>query len=471
MNGEVDPLPDSDVQPQANFAAEPSDVAAAPASASSTSADVLPEVAEALGAMLQQLSVIQGAATDAERDAGYDALAGMLDEVQKKQPPPAAAPPPAEPPRPRPLTRQYSNASTYSPGLARQPPVPVSTNTRVYDEFVASMPSQAGKTAFVTGSNTGLGFFAAKALAKRGACVVLLCRSVEKAEAAKREMIAELGEGAAIETAHLDLSSLASVRECAATLRARHAKCHMLLLNAGLMAVHHDLTEDGHDVQLQVNHLGHFLLTHELLPLLVAAGATGAPARVVSHASHAHHLGWPSFCAATADGPVGGGFRALPLGLAAWVPGASCWARYGQSKLCNVLFTAELQRRLAANGAGVIATAAHPGVAFTQLVQVAAGANPLWDYLPSWHRYVPAAEAVGVAQSCADGSTPLLLAATDADAVGGEFYGPAKHVVGAPVRDVVRGYGNDEVMARELWTWSEAACGLTYEDVYARLRK
>ena len=450
---------------------ESDDAAAAPAPAATTQADVLPEVAEALGAMLQQLSVIQGAATDAERDAGYDALAGMLDEVQKKQPPPAAAPPSAEPPRPRPLTRQYSNASTYSPGLARQPPVPVSTNTRVYDEFVASMPSQAGKTAFVTGSNTGLGFFAAKALAKRGATVVLLCRSVEKAEAAKREMVAELGDAAAIETAHLDLSSLASVRECAATLRARHAKCHMLLLNAGLMAVHHDLTEDGHDVQLQVNHLGHFLLTHELLPLLVAAGATGAPARVVSHASHAHHLGWPSFSAATADGPVGGGFRALPLGLAAWVPGASCWARYGQSKLCNVLFTAELQRRLAANGAGVIATAAHPGVAFTQLVQVAAGANPLWDYLPSWHRYVPAAEAVGVAQSCADGSTPLLLAATDADAVGSEYYGPAKHVVGAPRRDVVRGYGNDEVMARELWTWSEAACGLTYADVYARLQK
>ena len=254
--------------------------------------------------------------------------------------------------------------------------MPVSTNTRVYDEFVASMPSQAGKTAFVTGSNTGLGFFAAKALAKRGATVVLLCRSVEKAEAAKREMVAELGEGAAIETAHLDLSSLASVRECAAALRARYASCDLLLLNAGLMAVHHDLTEDGHDVQLQVNHLGHFLLAHELLPLLVAAGADGgAPARVVSHASHVTISAGPRFSAATADGPVGGGFRALPLGLAAWVPGASCWARYGQSKLCNVLFTAELQRRLAANGAGVIATAAHPGVAFTQLVQVAAGAG------------------------------------------------------------------------------------------------
>ena len=128
---------------------ESDDAAAAPVPATTTQADVLPEVAEALGAMLQQLSVIQGAATDAERDAGYDALAGMLDEVQKKQPPPAAAPPPpAEPPPPRPLTRQYSNASTYSPGLARQPPVPVSTNTRVYDEFVASMPSQAGKEAF-----------------------------------------------------------------------------------------------------------------------------------------------------------------------------------------------------------------------------------------------------------------------------------------------------------------------------------
>ena len=394
---------------------ESDDGAAAPAPAATTQADVLPEVAEALGAMLQQLSVIQGAATDAERDAGYDALAGMLDEVQKKQPPPAEAPPPAEPRRPRPLTRQYSNASTYSPGLARQPPVPVSTNTRVYDEFVASMPSQAGKTAFVTGSNTGLGFFAAKALAKRGATVVLLCRSVEKAEAAKREMVAEVGEDGPPSKRRTS-TFLASVRECAATLRARQAKCHMLLLNAGLMAVHHDWTEDGHDVQLQVNHLGHSSSRTSRCRCWSPPALPGA-ARVVSHAStlttrlallrrHRRRARRRRLPRAAA--------RAGGVGARRELLGATASRSCATSSSPPVAACRKRRRRDRDGGASP--------AAFSQLVQV-----PPAPTRSGTTCRAGTATCHGEgrrAQSCADGSTPLLLAATDADAVGGAYFGP-----------------------------------------------
>ena len=164
------------------------------------------------------------------------------------------------------VKRRYTDPALYSPRLAQQAPVPTTgLSTEVYDTFVAQMPSLSGRTAFVTGANTGLGYHAARALAARGARVVLLCRDVHKADTAKREMLAD-DATLAIETEHLDLSSLAQVRECAAELRARFAKCDVLLLNAGVMGVQHTLTEDGHDVQLQANHLGHFLLVPELLP-------------------------------------------------------------------------------------------------------------------------------------------------------------------------------------------------------------
>ena len=354
------------------------------------------------------------------------------------------------------VKRRYTDPALYSPRLAQQAPVPTTgLSTEVYDTFVAQMPSLSGRTAFVTGANTGLGYHAARALAARGARVVLLCRDVHKADTAKREMLAD-DATLAIETEHLDLSSLAQVRECAAELRARFAKCDVLLLNAGVMGVQHTLTEDGHDVQLQANHLGHFLLVHELLPLLLAAGGEEGrgPARVVSHSSNAHWMVWPSFSAADADGACGGGFRALPWHLCNWLPGGATWARYGQSKLCNLLFTLELQRRLEARGLGgrLQASCAHPGVAVSQLFQVAAGAS----FFPGWHKMGSA----GVAQSPQDGCTPLLLAATGADVRGGEYFGPANGAKGPPARATVRGYGRDEAMTREMWAWSESACAL-----------
>lgn len=181
----------------------------------------------------------------------------------------------------------------YSPRAHAQPPVPETLPTAVYEDFIASMPSLVGKVAVVTGANTGLGFWAARSLALKGAHVYLACRDLEKAEAARKEMVDDLVKHgqrfAVVKVVHLDLTSFASVRACAEGLRAAERSVSLLLNNAGVMAVQPVQTTDGYDVQLQVNHLGHFLLTHELLPLLLAADGG---ARVVQHSSLAHIPGY-----------------------------------------------------------------------------------------------------------------------------------------------------------------------------------
>ena len=281
-------------------------------------------------------------------------------------------------------------------------------------------------------------------------------------------MIAELGEGAAIDTAHLDLSSLASVRECAATLRARYSSCEMLLLNAGLMAVHHDLTEDGHDVQLQVNHLGHFLLAHELLPLLVAAGASARRRGSSRTRRTPTTSAGPPSAPPPPTGPSAAASCALPLGLAAWVPGASCWARYGQSKLCNVLYrrapAARRERRRRDRDGGASRRRLHPARAGCRRRQPALG---LFAELASLRASGRAGRRRAVVRRRVDAAPPRRHRRRRR----------RRRVLGpASTSSARRGATSSRlrqrrVMARELWTWSEAACGLTYEDVYARLRK
>lgn len=324
--------------------------------------------------------------------------------------------------------------------------------SELYRNFVRDvMPDLHGKVAIVTGANAGLGLWAARALAAKGATVVLACRDLSKANAAKVSLERELrGEGvqARLEVSHVDLASFASVRAFAAGFRARHARLDLLLNNAGIMAADRSLTVDGWDVQLQTNHLSHFLLTRELLDMLLCAPDGG---RVVSHSSLAHKAGTPRInTAALNEGAMDG-----LCGFAAALPGAAPYVRYGQSKLANVLFAFELHRRLAAAGLDkrVKSVCAHPGIAATSLFDAPMRAGTMPAFLSCLAPRMQAAE---------DGALPLLLAATHANVESGAFYGPEKEDRGFPVRCKAGGHANDPEMARELWVLSELACGCQF---------
>ena len=348
--------------------------------------------------------------------------------------------------------RRYSDTLDYSPRLLNQPTVPEPPPTQIYHDFVTTVPDQSGKLAIVTGANSGLGYWAARTLAYRGASVILACRSMEKGEEARERMLADLAEhgvaSADVRVRFLDLSSFSQVREFGAALRRSEQKVDMLLNNAGVMGVLRYDTEDGWDVQFQVNHLGHFLLTHELLPLLVKAPDGG---RIVQHASLAHLAGFFD-----AVNPNEGGRR----WMAPVLPPE--WRRYAQSKLANLLFAYELGSRFAARGLPTVSVAAHPGFSMTHLLRVAAGAQlaPWQRYLTGWHM----ASDLGVTQSAQDGCASLVHAATSPSAQSGDYFGPTKRAqtVGMPGKVASHGFSHDTRQAAALWLLSEMACGITF---------
>lgn len=325
--------------------------------------------------------------------------------------------------------------------------------SELYTSFVREViPDLTGKVAIVTGANAGLGFWAARALASKGAKVVLACRDLSKANAAKAELERSLreeqGVEARLEVAHLDLASFASVRAFAADFRARHYRLDLLLNNAGVMGVERSLTVDGWDVQLQANHLSHFLLTRELIDLLARAPGGG---RVVAHSSLAHSAGVPRINASNLNDGAMDGY----CGLVGMLPGAAPFVRYGQSKLANVLFAFELHRRLAAAGleGKVKSVCCHPGIAATSLFDAPSLAGNLPSLLGCMVPRMQAAE---------DGALPLLLAATHPSVESGAFYGPDKGDHGYPVRCKAGGHAHNLEMARELWVLSELACGCQF---------
>ncbi|MCE9514977.1 MAG: SDR family NAD(P)-dependent oxidoreductase, partial [Mycobacterium sp.] len=216
------------------------------------------------------------------------------------------------------------------------------------------VPDQRGRLAIVTGSNTGLGYDTARVLAARGAKVVMAVRDTAKGDAAAAR-IREITPGADIAVTKLDLGSLASVRESGAELGAAYPRIDLLINNAGVMYPPKQTTSDGFELQFGTNHLGHFALTGLLLPNLLPVEGS----RVVVVASIAHNI------RAKID------FDDLQWEKRRYDRVAS----YGQSKLANLLFTYELQRRLAAAKANTIAVAAHPGVAATELVRHVPGAG------------------------------------------------------------------------------------------------
>lgn len=294
----------------------------------------------------------------------------------------------------------------------------------------SDIPDLTGRTALVTGANAGLGEAVTTALAAHGARVLMACRNPQKAEAAAARITATRPTGT-VEVVPLDLASLASVRRLGADLRASEPGLDLLVNNAGLMALDESRTEDGFEMQLGVNHLGHFVLTAELAPLLVAT----AGSRVVSMSSMGHRMG-----------------RMRLDDLMFERRSYARWPAYFQSKLANLLFTSELQRRFAAAGVPTVALAAHPGGSHTDLGTEGTGFT---------NRAMAPFMVVG--QSAAAGAEPLLRAATDPAARGGEYYGPRWMVRGHAVRETPSRRARRTDDARRLWEISEQLTGATLD--------
>ncbi|MFJ3883335.1 oxidoreductase [Streptomyces sp. NPDC090077] len=299
------------------------------------------------------------------------------------------------------------------------------------------IPDQSGRTAVVTGANSGIGHVTARELARHGATVVLACRSAARGRAALNLLRGEV-PGARAEFLELDLADLSSVREFARAFTRRHPALDLLVNNAGVMALPYGRTADGFETQFGVNHLGHFALTGLLLPRLLAA-APGA--RIVTVSSGFHVLG-----RAGAEGPFGSEEHDYRR-----------WTAYGRSKTANLLFTHELARRLTAAGSPVTAAAAHPGYASTNLHAGAAaleGRSPL-------SRVLALGNAV-LAQPAASGALPTLYAATAPGVPQDGFFGPRLGWRGAPVRSWRAGWTLDDMAGERLWAASEKSTGITY---------
>jgi NAD(P)-dependent dehydrogenase (short-subunit alcohol dehydrogenase family) len=297
----------------------------------------------------------------------------------------------------------------------------------------ADMPGQPGRTALVTGANSGIGFQAAVELARHGAVVLMACRDARRGADARDALVRQV-PAATAELVELDLADLDSV----ARLAGRVAELDLLINNAGVMAVpRRRVTTQGFELQFGTNHLGHFALTMRLLPALL--GRPGS--RVVTVSSIMHRFG------------------AIQLDDLQSEHGYGRWRPYSQSKLANALFTLELDRRLRASGAPTVSVGAHPGYTSTGLMhsgpQLGGG---------GFFAQVMALAAPLTGQSAAQGALPVLRAATDPGVRGGDYYGPRGLAGsrGAPhrIRYARRAY--DEQLARRLWQASETLTSTTF---------
>ena len=290
----------------------------------------------------------------------------------------------------------------------------------------ADIPDQTGRIAVVTGANTGLGYETAAALATRGAHVVLAVRNVEKGKQAAARI------GGDVSVVELDLTSLAAIRTAADELKSRFDHLDLLINNAGVMTTPKATTADGFELQFGTNHLGHFAFTG----LLVDHVADVPGARVVTVSSNGHKM-----------------FADIHFDDLQWERSYSRLRAYSQSKLANLLFTYELQRRLA-DGHAAVAVAAHPGVSSTELVR----------NLPSVLQPILNVVSPRLSQSAAMGALPTLRAATDPGALGGQYFGPDGfgEQRGHPKVVASSEESHDLAMQRRLWAVSEELTGVTF---------
>ena len=299
------------------------------------------------------------------------------------------------------------------------------------------IPPLEGKRVLVTGANSGIGYRTALELARKGAAVILACRSLARGADARERLRAEV-PGAPVEFVVLDLSSLTSVRAFASTFAARGLALDVLVNNAGVMApLQRRLSADGFELQLATNHLGHYALTALLLPSLRRSPAP----RVVTVSSIAHRGGRIDFEDLQSER------RYAP------------WAAYSQSKLANLLFAFELSRRAGRAGLPLLSVAAHPGVARTNIVVNGLGGGKPNLLTAAMNLFSPP-----FTQSEERGALPSLFAATSPDAAPGGYYGPDgfREMTGYPVAVDCRPQAKDEAAAARLWDVSRSLTGAEF---------
>lgn len=289
-----------------------------------------------------------------------------------------------------------------------------------------NIPDQSGKVVIVTGANSGIGYEATRALALRGATVVMACRGLQKGDLALGQILSENPRGQLI-LHQLDLASLSSVQHFSAEFLAEFDRLDILINNAGVMATPYSKTEDGFELQFGTNHLGHFKLTGLLYHLLKSTPNS----RVVTVSSYAHYFGRINFSDLNGE-------RSYQK-----------WLAYGQSKLANVLFGYELQRHAARHGNNPVSLVAHPGYAATNLQHnswLFSSLNPI------------------MAQSPEMGALPILYAATSSEIHGGEYIGPDGFLAqrGYPHKSRSSGLSYDRDTARRLWAVSEELTGFHF---------
>ena len=293
-----------------------------------------------------------------------------------------------------------------------------------------NIPDQSGRTAIVTGSSSGIGHEAARVLANKNATVIIAVRNADKGKKAA-DRIRSQNTAAKVEVLELDLADLSSVANFADTFTKDHLRLDLLINNAGVMIPPYSKTKDGFELQFGTNHLGHFALTAQLLDTLNQTDS----ARIVNVSSSGHRWGNIDFDDLTWEKR---GYRP--------------WRAYGDSKLANIYFTKELAKLLRQNGSDVIVTSAHPGWTATEL-----------------QRHTDYFGLAGIinrlfAQDITMGALPTLCAAFDADAKGGEFYGPGgfMNIWGYPVIEEPSERSRDITIANRLWEISEGLTGVTF---------
>ncbi len=306
----------------------------------------------------------------------------------------------------------------------------------------ADIPDLHGHIALVTGANSGLGLETTRALAAKGAYVVMACRDQDKGRKAK-SAIEENVPGASLELTALDLSSLAAIRAFAERFRADHTQLDLLFNNAGVMAIPYGKTQDGFEWQFGTNYLGHFALTGLLLPALLATPQS----RVITTSSIVHVMGKIEFDNLNNERSY------------------SRWSAYGKSKLADLMFAFELQRRLKRAGVDAVSVAAHPGFSHTSLqsTSVTEAGAVIESLMYGLYR----------GQSAAMGALPQLYAGTAPYIFGGEYIGPDGlfGLSGYPKKVRASKKAYDEQVAAKLWEVSVEMTGVDYAALHARTQE